>query len=97
MRAKVSDRYGEPDHALDGRAGPRESEVLIRVGYSRDSGSGCGPTMDQLRQEFGGDGACECDTREALDFSTLRFGTRRTVVQIHSPRPFLLRAATYDT
>jgi len=36
-----------------------------------------------------GDGACKCDTRKALDFSTLQFGTRRSMVQIHSPRPFL--------
>jgi len=49
----------------------------------------CGPTVDQLRSGFLGDGACKCDTRKALDFSTLQFGTRRSMVQIHSPRPFL--------
>jgi hypothetical protein len=28
-----------------------------------------------------------CDSDKALDFSTLWFGTRRSMVQIHSPRP----------
>src|SRR6516225_4110784 len=28
-----------------------------------------------------------CDTGKALDFPPLWFGTRRSVVQIHSPRP----------
>ena len=44
----------------------------------------CGPTEAGLW----GDGACKCDTRKALDFLTSRFGTRRSMVQIHSPRPF---------
>jgi len=43
----------------------------------------CGPT----EAEFWAGAACKCDTRKALDFPTLRFGTRRSVVQIHSPRP----------
>src|SRR4029077_18725395 len=47
----------------------------------------CGPTVDQLRQDFWAVGACKCDTRKALDFPTLRFGTRGSEVQILSPRP----------
>ena len=43
----------------------------------------CGPT----EAEFWDDGACKCDTHKALGFSTLRFGTRRSKVQILSPRP----------
>ena len=39
--------------------------------------------VDQLRQDFGA--ACKCDTRKALDFPTLRFGTRGSEVQILSP------------
>jgi hypothetical protein len=50
----------------------------------------CGPTVDQLRQDFWAAGACKCDTRKALDFPTLRFGTRGSEVQILSPRPFSL-------
>jgi hypothetical protein len=44
--------------------------------------------VDQLRQGSGRDAVCKCGTHKALDFSTLRFGTRRSMVQIHSPRPF---------
>ena len=51
--------------------------------------SRCGPNVDQLRQDFGVVAACKCGTHKALDFLTLRFGTRRSVVQIHSPRPLL--------
>jgi len=43
--------------------------------------------VDQLRQDFWGDGARKCDTHKALDFPTLRFGTRGSEVQILSPRP----------
>ena len=43
--------------------------------------------VDQLRQKFWGEAVCKCGTYKALDFSTLRFGTRRSMVQIHSPRP----------
>src|ERR1700751_451607 len=32
-----------------------------------------------------------------LEFLKLWFGTRRTVVQIHSPRPTLLELTTYNT
>ncbi len=52
----------------------------------------CGPTVDQLRQDFWAAGACKCDTRKALDSPTLRFGTRRSVVQI---LPFPLRLNAY--
>jgi|SRR6267378_117962 len=45
-------------------------------------------SVDQLRQDFWGGAACKCDTHKALDFSTFWFGTRRSMVQIHSPRPF---------
>src|SRR5689334_10076022 len=45
----------------------------------------CGPFVDQLRQDFWSECGCKCDTHKALDFLTLRFGTRRSVVQIHSP------------
>jgi len=41
--------------------------------------------VDQLRQDFGGDGSRKCDTHKALDFSTLRFGTTGSEVQILSP------------
>jgi hypothetical protein len=44
----------------------------------------CGPTVDQLRQDFWGDGARKCDTCKALDFSTLRFGTRRSTLAARS-------------
>ena len=43
--------------------------------------------MDQVRQDFGGGRARKCDTHKALEFPPLWFGTRRSVVQIHSPRP----------
>jgi len=43
------------------------------------SDAGCGPFVDQLRQDFWAAGACKCDTRKALDFPTLRFGTRMSV------------------
>ena len=57
--------------------------------------STCGPIVNQLRQDFGVVAAYKCDTHKALVFSTLRLGTRRSVVpfgvaqgrQIHSPRP----------
>jgi hypothetical protein len=52
------------------------------------SDAGCGPFVDQLRQDFWAAGACKCDTRKALDFPTLRFGTRGAEVQILSPGPF---------
>ena len=55
----------------------------------------CGPFVDQLRQGFWGDEVCRCNTRKALDFSTSRFGTRRSMVQIHSPRPIF--SITYRT
>src|SRR5260370_13527268 len=44
--------------------------------------------VDQLRQAFWGGAVCKCDTHKALDFPTFWFGTRRSMVQIHSPRPF---------
>jgi len=50
----------------------------------------------QLRQDFLVFGFCKCDTHKALDFSTLWFGTRRSMVQIHSPRPFLLEPVITD-
>ena len=31
----------------------------------------------------------KCDQRQGLDFLTLKFGTRRPLVQIQSPRPLL--------
>jgi len=43
-------------------------------------------SVDQLRQDFWGGAVCKCDTHKALDFSTFWFGTRRSMVQIHSPR-----------
>jgi hypothetical protein len=43
--------------------------------------------VDQLRQSFLSGAVCKCGTHKALDFSTLRFGTRRSKVQILSPRP----------
>jgi hypothetical protein len=43
--------------------------------------------VDQLRQDFWGDGPRKCDTYKALDFLTLQFGTRGSEVQIPSPRP----------
>jgi hypothetical protein len=52
--------------------------------------------VDQLRQGFWGGSACKCGTHKALDFSPLQFGTRRSVVQIHSPRPIFLESATYN-
>src|SRR5260370_31999009 len=44
-------------------------------------------SVDQLRQDFWGGAVCKCDTHKALDFPTFWFGTRRSMVQIHSPRP----------
>src|SRR5713226_3482442 len=52
----------------------------------------CGP----IEAGFLGGAACKCDTHKALDFPTFWFGTRRSVVQIHSPRPFsLLESLSY--
>src|SRR5216684_7710869 len=45
----------------------------------------CGP----IEAGFLGGAACKCDTHKALDFPTFWFGTRRSMVQIHSPRPLL--------
>ncbi len=39
----------------------------------------------QLRAGFGAKPKRKCDTHKALDFPTFWFGTRRSVVQIHSP------------
>jgi hypothetical protein len=40
--------------------------------------------VDELRQDFWGDGGRKCDTCKALDFPTRRFGTRRSMVQLLS-------------
>ena len=39
-------------------------------------------------------GARKCDTRKALDFSTSRFGAKRSMDQIDSPRPIQKRSNT---
>jgi hypothetical protein len=66
---------------------PRRPTIHYFRRLKRSSISVCGPTVDQLRQDFWAAGACKCDTRKALDFPTLRFGTRGSEVQILSPRP----------
>jgi hypothetical protein len=43
--------------------------------------------VDQLRAGFASRTGRKCDTCKALEFSTLWFGTRRSKVQILSPRP----------
>ena len=58
------------DLCLEGRFPPSVVEAPPRV-----------DSVDQLRQDFGGGAVCKCDTHKALDFPTLRFGTRRSVVQ----------------
>ena len=54
-------------------------------------------SVDQLRQDFWGGAVCKCDTHKALDFPTFWFGTRRSMVQIHSPRPIFLESTIYIT
>jgi hypothetical protein len=49
-------------------ASERDLSSLIPFGQSVL----CGPFVDQLRQDFWNVGACNCDTRKALDFLTLR-------------------------
>src|SRR5580704_1357160 len=66
---------------------PRRPTIHYFRRLKRSTISVCGPTVDQLRQDFWAAGACKCDTRKALDFPTLRFGTRGSEVQILSPRP----------
>jgi hypothetical protein len=39
---------------------------------------------------------CKRHQRQHLEFSTALFGTRRTVVQIHSPRPIILQSIIYS-
>ena len=55
------------------------------------------PTSVQLKSEINGECSCKRHQRQHLEFSTTLFGTRRTVVQIHSPRPTLLELTTYNT
>jgi hypothetical protein len=55
------------------------------------------PTSVQLKSEINGECSCKRHQRQHLEFSTTLFGTRRTVVQIHSPRPTLLELRTYNT
>jgi len=43
--------------------------------------------VDQLTADFVERASRKCDTRKALEISTAWFGTRRSMVQIHSPRP----------
>ena len=90
------------------RALPRERQQQHLGGLHRvvrrqirsptsESHLACGPFVDQLRQDFECVGARKCDTHKALDSPTFRFGTRRSVVQIHSPRPLLLESGIYFT
>jgi hypothetical protein len=53
------------------------------------------PTSVQLKSEINGECSCKRHQRQHLEFFTTFFGTRRSVVQIHSPRPIILKAATY--
>jgi hypothetical protein len=55
------------------------------------------PTSVQLKSEINGECSCKRHQRQHLEFFTTFFGTRRTVVQIHSPRPTLLELTTYNT
>src|SRR6516225_4892820 len=45
------------------------------------------PTSDQFKSEINGECSCKRHQRQQLEFFTTLFGTRRSVVQIHSPRP----------
>jgi hypothetical protein len=53
------------------------------------------PTSVQFKSEINGAVPCKRHQRQHLEFFTTFFGTRRTVVQIHSPRPLLLGPAIY--
>jgi hypothetical protein len=53
------------------------------------------PTSVQFKSQINGAGPCKRHQSQHLEFSTTFFGTRRSVVQIHSPRPSILESATY--
>ena len=53
------------------------------------------PTSVQFKSEINGECSCKRHQKQHLEFFTTLFGTRRSVVQIHSPRPIILKAATY--
>src|SRR5580704_12342024 len=74
---------------------PRRPTIHYFRRLKRSTISVSGPTVDQLRQDFWAAAACKCDTRKALDFPTLRFGTRGSEVQILSPRPLLNSCSSY--
>ena len=53
----------------------------------RDAEKTVDHVVDQLRAGFGSSTGRKCDTCKALEVSTPWFGTRRSKVQILSPRP----------
>src|ERR1700730_6366067 len=48
------------------------------------------PTSVQFKGEISGEFSCKRYQRQHLEFSAVYFGTRRSKVQILSPRPLLL-------